>query len=247
MKYALLVGINYRSTKAELKGCINDVKHIHTYLVEDRGYLPENIVVLTEDTHKKPTGMNIMHALGTLILKAHTKNAEELWFHYSGHGSYTADKDGDEDDGRDETIVPLDYKQNGMITDDQLHDYISNIPRNCKLFCIFDCCHSGTMLDLKWRYEGQSRNVCENSDSKINSKIMMFSGCADIQTSADAHIKGKWAGAMTTAFLECIGRSVTCYELLDNMRDYMQENHYSQKPRLTCSYKLSDSDIFPKN
>jgi hypothetical protein len=36
----------------------------------------------------------------------------------SGHGGQTKDTDGDEADGYDETIYPLDFKQAGHIVDD---------------------------------------------------------------------------------------------------------------------------------
>jgi len=245
-KFALLVGLNYTGTTAQLRGCENDVAHKRDYLIKKRGYLSQNIVMLTEDTKKKGTGMNIMNALGTLIVKAHVEGAKELWFHYSGHGSTTRDNDGDEDDNKDETIVPLDYKNSGMITDDQLHDYIEYMPKQCRMICIFDCCHSGTILDLKWRYEGDFRNYVENNASNVDSNVIMISGCRDDQTSADAWIKGKWAGAMTSAFLETIDRSTTWEQLLVNMRDYLKRNKYSQYPRLCSSQRMSDGDKIPK-
>lgn len=37
----------------------------------------------------------------------------------SGHGGQTKDLDGDEDDGNDEVIYPLDFKQAGHIVDDE--------------------------------------------------------------------------------------------------------------------------------
>lgn len=37
----------------------------------------------------------------------------------SGHGGQAKDTDGDEDDGFDEVIYPLDYKQAGHIVDDE--------------------------------------------------------------------------------------------------------------------------------
>jgi hypothetical protein len=43
---------------------------------------------------------------------------DSLFFHFSGHGGQTEDLDGDEDDGLDETIYPVDFKQAGMIVDD---------------------------------------------------------------------------------------------------------------------------------
>lgn len=234
-KYALLVGINYRKTRSELRGCINDVHAMKTHLLQKRGYKPENIVVLTEDEAKLPTGINIMQELAKLILKAHTTHAKELWFHYSGHGSYTRDRDGDETDGRDETIVPLDYERNGMITDDQLHDYLEHKPEGCKMYCIFDCCHSGTILDLKYQYSGNGQNRVENTKSNLTGDIFLLTGCMDTQTSADARINGKWAGAMTTSYLETITADIECEELLNKMRDYLKRNGYSQYPQLCCS------------
>ena len=40
---------------------------------------------------------------------------DSLFFHYSGHGSQQQDHDGDEVDGTDETICPVDYKDAGQI------------------------------------------------------------------------------------------------------------------------------------
>lgn len=245
-KFALLVGLNYTGTSAALRGCENDVKHMHQYLMKRRGYKDENIVIITEDTKKKGTGVNIMHALGTLIVKAHTDDAKELFFHYSGHGSSTRDRDGDEDDGRDETIVPLDYKTGGMITDDQLRDYVEHMPKDCHMMCLFDCCHSGTILDLKWRYEGDFKNYVENNASNINSSVVMLSGCRDNQTSADAWIKGKWGGAMTSAYLDSIDNSSTWEQLLVNMRSYLKKHNYTQYPRLCSSNRIRDNDKVPK-
>lgn len=36
-----------------------------------------------------------------------------------GHGGQTEDLDGDEDDGNDEVIYPVDFKKAGHIVDDQ--------------------------------------------------------------------------------------------------------------------------------
>jgi hypothetical protein len=46
----------------------------------------------------------------------------------SGHGGQTADIDGDEDDGYDEVIYPVDFRSVGHIVDDEMHDimYVCN-------------------------------------------------------------------------------------------------------------------------
>jgi len=40
----------------------------------------------------------------------------------SGHGGQTPDLDGDEDDGYDEVIYPVDFRSAGHIVDDEMHD-----------------------------------------------------------------------------------------------------------------------------
>lgn len=246
LKYALIIGINYRGTSSQLNGCINDALAMRDYLINVRGYRSDHIVLMHDDTDKKPTAANILYELGQLILKSHKRGAKELYLHYSGHGSYTKDLSGDEKDHRDETIVPIDYNRSGMITDDKLHDYVDELAHGSRMICLFDCCHSGTILDLKYRYEGYRQNFVENPQSVINGNIIMISGCRDDQTSADAWIKGHWAGAMTTSFLACVGKSDTCYELLENMRAYLKAHRYSQHPRLCCTDPLDDSVKFPK-
>lgn len=74
---------------------------------------------------------------------------DSLVFHYSGHGSRQRDYHGDEVDGYDETLCPLDFETQGMIVDDEINAAIVKpIPHGVKLHAIIDSCHSGTVLDL---------------------------------------------------------------------------------------------------
>lgn len=70
-------------------------------------------------------------------------------FHYSGHGSRVRDCDGDELDGYDESLVPVDYQTEGKILDDEINATIVRpLPRGATLHAIIDTCFSGTFLDL---------------------------------------------------------------------------------------------------
>lgn len=108
-KRALLVGINYPGTKAELKGCINDVNRMYKSLIDRYGFVEEDIVVLidTDSNFKQPTGVNIRRELSNLVSSA--EPGDYLFFHYSGHGTRLPAETGDDDDtGYDECIVPCD-------------------------------------------------------------------------------------------------------------------------------------------
>jgi hypothetical protein len=74
----------------------------------------------------------------------------------SGHGGQTKDLDGDEGDGYDEVIYPVDFRQNGHITDDEMHRImVRPLQAGVRLTAIFDSCHSGTALDLPYIYSTQ--------------------------------------------------------------------------------------------
>ena len=59
----------------------------------------------------------------------------------------------DEDDGYDETLVPVDYGSAGQIRDDDLYDnLVCAVPSGASLVALMDCCHSGSVLDLPYKY-----------------------------------------------------------------------------------------------
>ncbi|KKF97211.1 Metacaspase-1A [Ceratocystis platani] len=151
---ALLIGINYVGTQAALRGCINDVNNVSRFLIERQGYRREDMVILTDNQTNpmgQPTKANILRAMSWLVAGA--KANDSLFFHYSGHGGQTKDLDGDEDDGYDEVIYPVDFKTNGHIVDDQMHHImVRSLPAGVRLTAIFDSCHSGSALDLPYIY-----------------------------------------------------------------------------------------------
>jgi len=239
-KKALIIGINYTGTSSSLNGCINDVYRVNGML-ELRGYLPEKITLLSDETEIKPTRSNILSKLLELILSG----AEELFFHYSGHGSYVKDLNGDEEDGRDECLVPLDYKTGGMIIDDELRGIIQSLSVNQRLICVLDCCHSGTGIDLAYNlYErGGGQHLSMKKDSKCEPTkgvCVAFSGCTDEDGSADAYIGGKYQGAMTYSFLKALDQESKTYEdLIRNIRKNLKDGGYSQISQLSSGKKLN--------
>lgn len=158
-KKALCIGINYVGQQAELRGCINDANNIKRFLVQSYGYKEEDIVMLTDDARDPrsiPTKDNIMRAMQWLVQGA--QQNDSLFFHYSGHGGQTKDLDGDEGDGFDEVIYPVDFKRAGHIVDDVMHDVmVRPLPPGCRLTAIFDSCHSGSALDLPYIYSTEGK------------------------------------------------------------------------------------------
>ncbi|KAF3098971.1 Ca(2+)-dependent cysteine protease [Orbilia oligospora] len=151
---ALLIGINYFNTKRQLNGCINDVMNVRNFLIQSYKYKPEDMVILTDDQSNPlsvPKRDNILRAMKWLVTDAQPNDS--LFFHFSGHGGQVRDLDGDEADGYDETIYPVDYATKGHIVDDLMHDImVKPLKPGVRLTAIFDSCHSGTALDLPFVY-----------------------------------------------------------------------------------------------
>jgi len=82
------------------------------------------------------------------------------FFYFAGHGWQVPDLNGDEEDGFDEVILPMDFVElhaqergSGVIVDDDIHQMmVLPLTKGCQLTAISDCCHSGTNLDLRYGY-----------------------------------------------------------------------------------------------
>ncbi|CAB9520915.1 Metacaspase-1 [Seminavis robusta] len=171
---ALFIGINYYGQKGELRGCINDVKNIRAFL--EANYPIDEMMVLTDDQtndpSKMPTRANILK--GFRWLRQGASPGDALVLHYSGHGGSQKDTDGDEEDGMDETLCPVDYSKNGVIVDDEVHAVlVKGLPEGVRLTAIMDCCHSESMLDLPYCYNvNGDLEIVEMNKAKGISKLV---------------------------------------------------------------------------
>lgn len=243
-KRALLIGINYdNDASLKLNGCVNDVFAMSNMLIDVYGYAKSNITIMHDGASPNllPNRVNILRELGTII--ANSQNSSEIWIHYSGHGTYVRDTNGDEADGKDEAIVPSDVNTNGIITDDQLLTIFSQ--SKCLTYLMFDCCHSGSICDLQWRFEyvPARRNYMRYNENKrvlSNKNTIMISGCRDNQTSADAYnIETKMAmGAMTNALIDSIranNYNATFLKIYADMCGWLKNKGHTQFPCLSSS------------
>lgn len=244
----LSIGINYVGTRSELNGCINDVINVQKHC---QG---KSVVKMTELDSSEllvPTAANILRQIDAFVRGV--KPGERLLFQYSGHGSYQRDSNGDETDRRDEVICPVDYSRAGCISDDLLKKrLVDPLPAGCKLLCIFDCCHSGTILDLRYNYvvypRGNKRKYVTKKDPKASGSscdVVCFSGCMDPQTSADAYIAGKYQGAMTWGLLSVIRdlkkkkKKVSYHNVMKGLVWIMKRKRYRQVPQISTGGALN--------
>lgn len=259
VKKGLLIAINYTGSDNQLNGCINDQDNLKKFLIKGN-YLEEKDMVLMNDnfngTKLYPTKENIMKQMDELVSFAnkHHDKQIELFFSYSGHGYYKRDFSGDEADGKDEVLCPIDFAQGGrFISDDYIRNkLVSRLGSNVKIFFLMDCCHSGTIIDLKYNYYTRfgNTNTINKKVAEQDCNVIMISGCKDNQTSADAFIMDKqdnkyeYQGAMTASFLNNYHDGISYNELIHNMRGWLSMKGYSQIPQLASGKEIDLDSTF---
>lgn len=260
-KRAVLCGANYRGHNKSLKGSINDVLAMRYLLVDKLGFPNASVIVLTEnekDIFRIPTKANIRAALRWLVHSC--QPGDSLVFHYSGHGSRVRDLDGDEIDGYDESLCPIDYETEGRILDDEINETIIRpLPRGATLHAIIDACHSGTFLDLQFMcrinrggsYMWEDHRTPHGTYKGTRGGIAIcISACDDHQSSGDTiAFTGFPTGALTYSFVKTLEQEpkLTYGRMLLSMHKKIHETQkriglnskdVSQEPQLSASERF---------
>jgi hypothetical protein len=243
-KKALLFGLNYVShDQGRLRGCVNDVQGMSNFL-KSKGYVVELYHDEDMELISGTTYEGMVRAIQRLAIDTWRQNIESVVIHYSGHGSYVRDTNGDEKDGFDECLCPIDYNTCGVITDDFFYELISSFNPKTRITVILDCCHSGTALDLPYCYKTSSDYVVEQN--KLKAHVTMISGCRDDQTSSDAYLGDKFSGALTNYLLSILNKNpnISPAMLLDNLHTCLSVAGFTQLPMISSTRKIKDVKLF---
>ena len=243
VKYAFLIGINYRKTANELYGCINDVNNMKVFLQSKLGYTNSNIVTLTDDTSVKPTRKNILKGIDDLV--KNLKSGDEAWVHFSGHGVLVRDYSGDEESGYDSCFAPIDYNISGFISDDVIRSNLAQrVPGGVKLYVVLDACHSGTGCDLRHKYDDQTSYEF-TKHPRTAGEVYCISGCQDNQESGDTYIESDrmYGGVLTSTMLSLLkSNDLKTYKWKDLLKDVCcseKVNGYAQRTALTSGNPIN--------
>jgi hypothetical protein len=207
IKYGLLIGINYKQTSFPLSGCWNDVEEVNLFL-KSHNYI--NIILtdnLDSTSDLYPTFSNIKKQYDFIL----SKSPDQVFFYFSGHGGQVFDFDKDEKDKKDECIWV--YKTSNTvvpITDDQMNNYFINKLNNTTILsCVFDSCHSESILDIQYRYKFiKNKPTYELITKKVSNKnVICISGCQDNDYSGETFINGKVRGILTFSLLNVLSKN----------------------------------------
>jgi metacaspase-1 len=242
-KRALLFGINKYGGGNDLQGCINDIDDVGKKLNKE---FPDFIVVKYKDS--QVTCSTFYNAIKDAISVLRT--GDVLYLHYSGHGTQIPSHQ--EINGYHEAL----YLFDGPFIDDQIQSLQALTPDGAMVIAKFDSCFSGDLLrELNPRYkknrfypmpgvEVRKKVVTRFArHKKTILKWVVFSGCSEEQTSADAYFNGRFNGAFTY-FDNLSYDSKSIYtEELKELHKYLPSSEYEQNPTLDGDITLFNKQV----
>jgi hypothetical protein len=152
-----------------LTGCHDDLNNVLKYLTEVQGFKEEECLILMDDgAHHLPTKKNIMTAFR--LITEYSQPGDVVFVHYSGHGGQTRNKNHTETSGYDSTIIPVDYQTAGQIIDDDIFKTLV-LPMKAGIHAtvLMDSCHSGTVLDLPYKFVDGDRAMALDKSFNVES------------------------------------------------------------------------------
>ncbi len=268
---ALLVGVNDYQGISDLRGCINDVTNMRSILKTYLDFTNRDMRVLVD---RRATKQNILHRLKDMVDKAKTGDFLVFHFSGHGSQIRDRNGEELEDGMDELICPYDMNWDDGFITDDCLNGIFKKLPKGVLLEVFVDSCHSGTVLksadlgrpaelgpentirsrylpppaDIACRLEGEEDELkaTRGFRSKTRSTVhhILWAGCKDSQTSADAFINGSYNGAFTYYLcwhIRDTGARVSRKALLKRVRASLRYNEYWQIPQLECEATVRDA------
>jgi hypothetical protein len=269
---ALVISISYKGTSYSLHGTIPDGK-LMLETINNRNFTEnkKEVLFMNDDYDKKdpryPTNKNILRAIDWLLSSYSVDDflnpvnisfgnkpmvsGTLALFYYSGHGMQRVDTNGDEVDGEDEvlcSLTPEGVASADGITDDVISQLFNSKSRkDCNILAITDCCHSGTLLDLKYSLKGAGVLLPDKNYKDSPGNILHIGACYDRQSAYEGYVSEAAMnhGYLTFAFSEIFknntNKNVSIFNLDIILKDKMLRlvNRANQLPQISSGNLIS--------
>lgn len=243
-KRAFLVGISHYDTA--LTGYqwnnINGVEDVNLLnpVLKKQGFTTTTLL------DEQATFNNIISQITQFTNK--TKKGDIVYLHFSTHGQPVEDLSGDEEDGWDESIVPIDaykiykrdvYEGKKHLTDDMLNKYVRKLREKIGatgfLYVVIDACHAGTSSrandeTIRGTHVGFTYNnrVFKPSTSKKShyrieasakqSNVLFLEACRPDQVNTEIKVDGKRYGSLSYN----IAQTLSSFTITNNANDLVE-------------------------
>jgi len=209
-RWAVVVGVGrYDSPEiSRLRHAVDDAEAVARTLRDVGGFKPENVLLLTDRTERKPTLRNLKWALGTFLARSAGKGDTVIIF-FAGHGAPEVDVTGKERDGLAKYLVPVDAEPDDLYaTGFPMEEFetIFNRIEAERVVVFLDACYSGA---AGGRTFSSRRTRALAVDDAFLERLARAKGRAIITASRAAEVAVELAE---------IGHGLFTYYLVDGLR-----------------------------
>jgi len=268
--FCLLVGIDeYYHPSHNLKGCVNDVNEVSTYLKSS--FSKENLKIKVL-TNNEATKENIISAFNHF---SNAKKGDQCIFYFSGHGSICLAPKQLEDfvsDGLLKTMVCHDSRAPGKIDFMNLElaylIWVATHNKDVQFVVITDCCHSGEItrkkmvhehiaVNQRWLEKGNEafsieelhigKNISQGNILSPDFKLkrgphIHLAACKSDEKAIECEVNKTQNGIFTHFLIQTLRLHegiITYEELLHKTKIKVQQNSKYQTPQF---FKLFETD-----
>lgn len=207
MDRVVAIGIDAYASAHPLAQCVRDVTHrvvptlrqLCPSLMEGRS--------LRKLLNERATKDNILTRLRWM--EQYAESGDRYLFYFSGHGT-TVPNSQNEEDGRDEALVPFDYdgSAESVIRDDEFCGLFKLNPSIYRVF-FFDSCFSGGMNDMVGKGIGKPKGKFMNAFRGLipkvqiaQSRAVVIEACGENETAGESENGGRLTSAFFKHFKE---------------------------------------------
>mmetsp|Transcript_21330 Transcript_21330/g.69028 ORF Transcript_21330/g.69028 Transcript_21330/m.69028 type:complete len:507 (+) Transcript_21330:281-1801(+) len=258
------------SGRLKLASFRKDCGRMKVFLTEWLGWDESEVETLVCDEHTRPEDVTAVFERARAALGPASDVDGHIIVYYSGHGTRSVDLDGDEapeeaaKEGANNVRRRMMWRRTRpntfdecmavnkdcIIPDDLIHhnlDFRAHGPL-ISVFALFDCCHSGTIADLafKWITDAATGELRKErarppgSATRLQS-VVSLSGCQDSEESMTSAAYGG-IGMLTDAFLEAVAAdpNMSIHRLFKRVAaEVLRATNWSQHPLLCSSFEIS--------
>ncbi|CAM9901086.1 unnamed protein product [Phaeothamnion confervicola] len=236
--HGVAVGLNYTGS-LRLQNCISDAECMAT-LMTDSLHIPQDSIQTITDSSSAPLPTKDV-IFGSLKSLLQTSKDGAVLFSMSSHGFSIPDRitGCDELDRNDEAVLCADMQP---LKDDEIYKYIAYQGATSCILMIVDACHSGTVVDLPYSFNGTSWTHATRRGTPPRAFVVGVSGAMDTETASDGAANN---GAFTAAFLRAIRTHGATISYATLYAELLAELKLSgQHPVITCSRILPAGALF---
>ena len=201
---ALIIGINaypHLGERQQLRAAVGDSEKMAVFATSTLGFAPDEVTHLTDTDATRDA---VIAAIEQKLI-AETGPGDRVLLFFAGHGTRGPDRDGDEEDGRDEVLVMSDINGPagpGVLVDDELGAMLDRI-QDRKVVVVIDSCHSGTVTRAMGQEDARARTIVFDESARSRGALSRSEASITYQEepiAADRVSRTVWSAAAPSQY-----------------------------------------------